>query len=75
MGNPFARQENWIQWVAAAAIGAVLVVLMFVVMSKLGHSNRPDVERAMEPPPREPPPAAAPSPPATSPPAVAPGTP
>lgn len=53
-GNPFARRENWRHWVVAVFAAAVVVTLLLVVLTKLGgQSNRPDVERAMEPPPRE----------------------
>jgi hypothetical protein len=76
-GNPFARRENWRHWVVAVLAAGVVATLLLVVLTKLGgQSNRPDVERAMEPPPREAPasagtaggnePAAAPAPPAAA---------
>jgi hypothetical protein len=53
-GNPFARRENWRHWVVAVLAAVVVATLLLVVLTKLGgQSNRPDVERAMEPPPRE----------------------
>jgi hypothetical protein len=52
--NPFARRENWRHWVIAVLAAAVVAALLLVVLTKLGgQSNRPDVERAMEPPPRD----------------------
>lgn len=53
-GNPFAQRENWGHWLAAAVVGLLVAAFLVVVLSKLGgQSNRPDVERAMQPPPRE----------------------
>lgn len=52
--NPFARHENWRHWVVAVLAAAVVGTFLIVVLTKLGgQSNRPDVERAMQPPPRE----------------------
>jgi hypothetical protein len=52
--NPFARHENWRHWVVAVLAAAVIGTFLIVVLTKLGgQSNRPDVERAMKPPPRE----------------------
>lgn len=52
--NPFARRENWGHWVVAVLAAVLVAALLIVVLTKLGgQSNRPDVERAMEPPPRE----------------------
>lgn len=50
--NPFARHENWRHWVVAVLAAALVAAFLIVVLTKLGgHSNRPDVERAMQPPP------------------------
>jgi hypothetical protein len=58
MTNPFRRRENWRHWAVALLGGAVLVALLLLLVAKLGYSHRPDVERAMQPPPRDDAPAA-----------------
>jgi uncharacterized membrane protein YhaH (DUF805 family) len=58
MTNPFTRREHWGQWLVAIVVGALLAGLLLLVLAKVGHSNRPDVERAMQPPPRDDAPAA-----------------
>ncbi len=59
MNNPFRSREHWGHWAIALVVGGALAVLLMLVLSKLGgYSNRPDVERAMEPPPKEAPPEA-----------------
>ncbi len=65
MTNPFARGENWRHWLVALLAGAALLGLLLLVLAKLGgYSNLPDVERAMEPPPRDEAPVAPPAEPA-----------
>lgn len=51
--NPFKRSENPTHWLIAVLVGLALATLLLLVLSKAGYSNRPDVERAMEPPPRD----------------------
>jgi hypothetical protein len=52
-GNPFDRRENWLHWLVAVLAAIATAALLIVVLTKLGgQSNPPDVERAMEPPPR-----------------------
>lgn len=51
--NPFRRRENPRHWLVAVLVGLALATALLLVLSKAGYSNRPDVERAMEPPPRD----------------------
>jgi len=51
--NPFRRRENLRHWLVAVLVGLALAGALLLALSKVGYSNRPDVERAMQPPPRD----------------------
>lgn len=52
--NPFVARPIWRHWLVAVLVGAAAVGGLLLMLAKLGgYSNPPDVERAMQPPPKD----------------------